>query len=118
MNFQEFCSMLAKTQTSSVLEDMYIFNKEISKPIETIISALWILKLILLFLIPMNGVILYRTIENSISIPHVSSFIIGITFYIGIMLIQDIISEDTLLSELIENVVSCISMMVVFIYFI
>ena len=118
MNFQEFCSMLSKTQTSSVFEDMYIFNKEVSKSIENIMSILCVLKLILLFLIPMNGIILYRTIENSIQIPHISSFIIGITFYIGIMLIQDIISEDTLLSEIIETVISCISMIAVFIYFI
>ena len=118
MTFQEFCDILAKTETSSIIEDVYIFNKEVPKILEKTINVLFILKCVILFLISVNGVILYRTLELFYPImPHIPSIIIGITFYIFLMSLQDFISDDNLLSEIIESVVSIVSMIVVLVYY-
>lgn len=118
MTFQEFCELLSKTETSSLIEDVYIFNKPIPKIIERTIDVIFILKCIMLFLISVNGVILYRTIELAYPmLPNIPSFIIGITFYVFLMYIQDFISGDNLLSDIIEGISSIISMIVVLVYY-
>lgn len=116
MTFKELCDSLEQIDLSSVTEAFILPHKDRT----LIVQAMWVstlLSLCLLFFVPVNGIILYYTLQPHFGLPAYSNFIIGFMSFTLFHLFRKIVTKDNLLSILSNKVCALVAMIFVFIFF-
>lgn len=114
MTFKEICKILEETEYSTLSADVLFLSGQNR---DIVCQSLWIscgLTLLLLFFVPVNGIILYRCLQPHFNLPAYSNFIIGFMSYTGFHLFRNIITKDNLLSVLSNKVFALITMIIIF----
>lgn len=114
MTFKEICKILEETEYSTISADVLFLSGQNR---EIVCQALWIscgLTLLLLFFVPMNGIILYHSLQSHFGLPAYSNFIIGFMSYTMFHLFRKIVTEDNLLSIISNKVFALFAMIIVF----
>lgn len=118
MTFKEICDTLKQTNSSTVSEMLlYGINGREHYIIQSAVLVSFILGLLLLFFVPLNGIVLYRTLQSAFNLPAYSNFIIGCMSYTSYILIRNIITEDNLLSVVSNKLFALVAMIIVSLFY-
>lgn len=108
--FKEICETLQEVKTSMVVEEMFLSDKNTSDIISKTVCWSMIIGLILLFLVPLNGIVLYHTLQSRFNLPVYSNFMIGCISYALYYTFMKCITEDNLLSEFSNKLIALFAM--------
>lgn len=111
-------NILQEVRTSLIVEEMFLSNKQTSELISKVVMWSMMLGIGLLFVVPMNGIILYHTLQPRFNLPMYSNFMIGCISYALYYAVNRCLTEDNLLSEIMNKVIAFISMFFVMCWFI
>lgn len=121
MSYKEICEILRDTTPETAM-DVMLYNQGGRTLESRVVCYGCILSLVLgfslLFLIPLNGVVLYRTMEIPFGLPHYSNFIVGLMAYTIYVVLRKIISDNNLFDILVGKISAFVAMFGVFLYFV
>lgn len=118
MSWKDRIKELKETNLPTLVEDVTI-GRNLSPFIEKVISINWIMSLCLLFMIPYNGIIFYRTVQSVWNLPNYSNIVIGLFAFTLYIMVKKLTknSEDTLYEIIVNKIISFSAMFCVFVYF-